>query len=572
MDLVKLFKEYSKNAIFGKLTKKSFDRFFEDLKREDVIFNHEEANRPITFIEEYCKHWEGSLRGQPIILHPFQKFIFANLYGWFYVGSGKRRFKSFYIQLARKNAKTTMAGLMALYDLLIDDDPTPQILVGANNEDQAKLTLHSAANIALCSPVLKAEQDDGRLIMHKKYERYFSIHYRNEDRNGMILAMSKTANTKDGTNPSKFIIDEYHEAKTDHLKNVSESGQASRENPSGGVITTAGFNRFGPCYQSERKISIEILEGIKEDDTHFTVICEPDRETHWKDPIEWLKANPLMYHEKHNNWPGANKMIYDFLKDRVTKAQNEGGTKEVDFKTKNLNIWTNAAKTWISHEMWIGQNLKYNIEELKGMKAWGGLDLASVEDTASFVLIVPDEEDNLNIICRVYCPEDKIHERDQNGFNFTRWANEGWLTSTPGNVIDYDWIKEDIKDLATFFDIELISYDPYMSTQIVLQLQDEGLNMGQFSQGIMNMSPATKELFKYAKQGRLAHNNNPVLAWMISNIDIYIDANENIKIHKGRSQDKVDAAVSLVMAIGGRMSGQSDDKRINITDYDFVGG
>jgi phage terminase large subunit-like protein len=571
MTLEKLFRSYSKTAIMGKFTKLAFERFFKDLEREDVFFNEAEAMRPIDFIQDYTCHWEGSLRGQQIILHPFQKFIIANLYGWYYPNA-KRRFKSFYIQLARKNAKTTLVGLMALYDLLIDDDPTPQILVGANNEDQAKLTLHSAANIALCSPILKAEQDAGKLIMHKKYERYFSIHYRNEERNGMILAMSKTANTKDGTNPSKFIIDEYHEAKTDHLKNVSESGQASRENPSGGVITTAGFNRFGPCYQSDRRISVEILQGLKQDDTHFAVICEPDNEDKWKDPKEWLKANPLMYHEKYNNWEGANKMIFKFLEDRCLKAMNEGGTKEVDFKTKNLNIWTNAAKTWIPLEMWNESDSGYEFEDLKGQSAWMGLDLASVEDTASLVAVIPRENGQVDVICKVYIPESKIIERDQNGFNFQRWSQSGHLTATPGNVIDYDFIKQDVKDLATYLTVKNIAYDPYMSTQIVLQLQDEGLPMGQFSQGIMNMSPPTKELYKLVKQKFLNHNQNPVLAWMISNIDLYIDANENIKIHKGRSQDKVDGAVALVMALGAWMADGKEVTNKIIDAYDFVGG
>jgi phage terminase large subunit-like protein len=541
-------KVISGEILAGKYIIKACERFLSDLKREDIFFDEIEANRPINFIEKYLCHWEGKWRGKPIILELWQKFIVQQIFGW-KKPNGNRRIKSVYIQIARKNSKTTLAAAIALYHIFIDTENTPQVLVGANNEDQAKICVNSAGRIIENSPRLKHYITNGQVNLYEYKKTVTKIAH--IGRQGEIRAMSKVAGTKDGFNPSAGIVDEYHEAEDDSLLNVIESGQGARENPILLVATTAGFNKVGPCYSKLRHVSTRILEGLLVDDSHLAIIYEQDEKDDWKDTSTYIKSNPNL----------GVSVVDDYLPSRLQKAINEGGTKEVEFKTKNLNQWTDSAKTWIPSEAW-AKRVRKDID-LKGKKCFGGLDLSSVADICSFALIFPLENGDVYLKLFFWVPEDKVEQRKEKGIPYEEWVANGFMFKTPGNVTDYNFIKKKLIELKGEYDIQGISFDRWNASQLVIDLTDEGFKMTPFGQGFKDMSTPTKEfetrvIAKETEEtgqvDKLYHDGNPVMAWMMGNVMIEIDPHDNIKISKKVSKDKVDGPVSSVMALGEKLT------------------
>ena len=524
--------------IAGRLIKKSCERFLSDLKRDDIYFDEKAANNVINFIERYCCHWEDRWSGLPVVLELWQKFVLQNLFGWKWKDSGRRRFKKGYIQVARKNAKSTLIALIADYHLLADEDiKTPQIFVGANNEDQAKICVNSAARIIQKSPKLQPFVNKGIVDIYQY--KGVALAISNNKKNGSIRAMSRDAGTKDGFNPSLGIIDEYHEAKDDSLLNVIESGQGARENPLLLVITTAGFNKYGPCYNQLRKISVDILEGKVTDDSHFAAVYEQDPEDDWQDENTFLKSNPNL---------GVSVQRH-FLKDRLISAKNEGGTKEVDFKTKNLNIWTDASTVWISDEDWMKCYLEpVKWPSLSGITAFGGCDLASTTDLAA-LSVNWEKEGKLYVKTWYWMPKDNIEKRTKEGFPYREWVDKRYIEATPGNVIDYDYIYNRILAIKREYNVKSYAFDPHNATQLLIKLSNEAIGVTELRQNTMNLSPATKELEKRVVSKSLVHDGNPVTRWMMGNIEIYTDGNGNIKIDKGKSINKIDGPASIVNSI-----------------------
>jgi phage terminase large subunit-like protein len=322
----------------GGYIKLAAHRFLDDLERDDLYFDVEAYNRIVRFFNVVL--WDGQMwNGKPMELAPFQHFIIANIYGLKYKSNGRRKTKHVYIQVGRKNTKTTTVAGLALYELTISGENDPQVLVGANNEQQAKICTNQAGKM-----VEDAELESEGIRLYKYQGKTHTITYNT----GTIEAMSKEIKTKDGFMPSLGIVDEYHEATNARLLNVIESGQGNRLEPLSIVITTAGYNKSGPCYQTLRKTAIDILTGVLEDDSQFSLIYEPDPEDKPDDINTWMKANPMM---------GFIPSIEPYLESRWKKATNEGGETMQEFVTKNLNIWADSSAAPIQDREWV-QNTK----------------------------------------------------------------------------------------------------------------------------------------------------------------------------------------------------------------------
>ena len=378
----------SGEKITGKWIRLACEKFLKDLERKDIVLDVKQGQRAINFIERKLRHWEGVWRGQKLILEDWQRFIVMQVFGW--QKNGKRRIRSVYIQIARKNGKTSFAAAVLLYHLFADRENTPQILVGANNEDQAKICVNSSGRIIEQSPELK-ELVDEDVVKLSIYGRNVIGVY-NHETDGSVKAMSKNAGALDGFNPSLGVIDEYHEAKDDSLLNVIESGQGARPEPLLFVVTTAGFDKQGPCYKKLRRSSVDMLSEKVEDDSHLAFVYELDDGDKWDDPDIWFKSNPNL----------GISVFPDYLKSRLVKAKNEGGTKEVDFKTKNLNMWVDAPTVWIQDEKWMENTYGIDPEELIGATCYGGLDLATGIDINAFSLYFPNFKEILELIKKVH--------------------------------------------------------------------------------------------------------------------------------------------------------------------------
>lgn len=535
--------------IAGKWIRLACEKFLSDLKRKDLVLDVKQGQRAINFIERKLRHWEGSWRGKPLILEDWQRFIVMQVFGW--QKDGKRRIRSVYIQIARKNGKTSFAAAVLLYHLFADRENTPQILVGANNEDQAKICVNSAGRIIMQSPTLKELTDDETVKLSIYGRNVIGIYH--HDRDGAVKAMSKNPETQDGFNPSVGVVDEYHEAKDDALLNVIESGQGARPEPLLFVVTTAGFDKQGPCFKKLRKSSIEMLSNKVTDDTHLAFIYELDEEDKWDDPSVWAKSNPNL----------GVSVFPDYLKNRLVKAKNEGGTKEVDFKTKNLNLWVDAPTVWIQDEKWMKNSYGLHKDELLGQVCYGGLDLSTGIDINAFSLYFPrikeiDGRSISAVLWWFWIPKTQVRTEH---FDYSDWVDAGLITVTEGvfeNVIDHKKIVHDICQLPKKYNIHAIAFDQRLAYHGVVQdlgpvfgtSEDENFIHGlyPFTQSMPNVSLSAKALEREISNYELEHFNNPVARWMMGNVVLKVDPVGQIMPDKSKSQYKIDGVAAMINA------------------------
>jgi phage terminase large subunit-like protein len=505
--------EYVKNACI---------RFNADLKREDIKFSEQHYLYCAKLIENLT-HTVGEKAGENFILEPWQHFIVANIFG-FLKPNGTRRYTRAYVELPRKNGKSTFAAAIMLFGLIADGEEGAQIYSAATKLDQAMMVFGEAYRMVTKNKIFAGHLKSANSI----HNRYVS------KENSIFKPLEWNPKKQDGLNAHFCCIDEYHAHLSDEMYNVMRNSMGARSQPLLFTITTAGFNKESPCYR-HRKYCTKVLDSSIQDDALFAIIYTLDKDDNWQDPKNWQKANP--------NWGvSVNPRI---LEEGLSEAK-EMPHKEVEFKTKLLNVWTDSATTWVSDDLW---NACGTDDNLAIGECYGGLDLATVSDFCAYSLYFPETK-----YCKTFyfIPEDSLNKRnDQSGESIREWVLRGNIIATPGNVTDYDYIRSKINDLALLYGRPMdIAFDPYNSSQLVIQLQDDGFKMYKYRQGFISMSKGTKELERLITGKEFKHDNNPVCRWMMANILIVQDAAGNIKIDKQSSNDKVDGPVSKVMAIG----------------------
>ena len=513
-------------------------RYFADLEREDLHFNELKAKKYIEFFRRTLRHTIGHFAGMPFDPLPWQKFVLWNLYGWEHP-DGRRRFNYAYLSMGRKQGKTTMMAGCVLAALVMDGEPAAEIYSAATKRDQARIVFDEARRMVMASPALKKYIQVGR-------------HHLTTKTHGRFTYLSSDAHTLDGTNPHLAIIDEYHGHPTDEVSNVIRSGMQSRRNPLHLTITTAGISTNSPCHKMHRTC-MDILRGIKSDEAQFAIMYQIDEkdEKHWTKPAQWIKANPSLGHT----------ITLEALQKQMRQALNMGGTRETEFKTKHLNIWTTSAKTWIPDRYW----KKCFGEDLPAGKCFGGLDLASVSDLTALVLIWP-ENDRCVVRGWYWLPREtyeNVLASDPGHF----YADLGTLPNvflTDGNVTDYasirrfvtghyitdEGIQYDNENLLANFQVSKIAFDRHNSTQIAIDLTDDGAPLAPYGQGFVSMSPGAKEAEILIRSGKMSHDGDPVLRWALQNVELRVDPAGNIKPDKAKSRAKIDPVVSLCMALG----------------------
>lgn len=526
----------SGKIITGKWIQLAAKKFLSDCDKEDRIFNDVEAQRAVNFVQKRLKHWEGSFAGMDLLLEPWQQFIIMQVFGWYGL-TGRRLIRSVYIQVARKNGKTAFLAAIILYHVFADRENTPQVLVGANNEDQAKICTNSVGQMVLSSPALREMYNDKEINLFTYKGKVFGLEY--PERTGEVRAISKNPETKDGFNPSLGGIDEYHEAKNDLLLNVIESGQGSRRQPLLAVITTAGFDTSGPCFSKLRDSSIKQLQNIQEDDHHLSFIYEQDEGDSEGDESTWVKSNPNL----------DVSVSLEFLRSRYNKAKNEGGTKMVDFLTKNLNRWCDSPAVWIGSEDWAKNKFGNNIHTLPA-HCYAGLDLARTVDINAFCMWFPSAYGDKHAVLPLFwIPESKLKDNEDK-VDYRKWSEDGFIKVTDGNVADYDVISQDITAACIKYGVKSIAYDPYLAGHGVLKnLLAAGIECHDLRQGTVTLNMPTRELERLALSGNIEHFGNPVLAWMMSNVVIAKDSSGNIKPDKGKSTKKIDGVAAMINAL-----------------------
>lgn len=526
------------SQIAGELVRLACERHLRDIDRQRTdsfpFYFDEAIGAKWVKFAGLCNQWKGSGARQPLQLQPWQQFYMMELFGWQRV-TGGRRFRTAYLEIGRKNGKTSLCAIKAMGHIIIDREPGAQVYIAATKEEQARIAFRDVQEMIKATPALRSK---------------FDIYVKSvTSGNSFIKPLGSDSDTQDGFDPSYGIIDEYHAHPTSGMLNVIESGMGARSQPLIDIITTAGFNRMSPCYAEVRKSSIEVLRGIKHDETHLALIYTLDDGDDWKDESVWIKSNPNL---------GVSVRM-DFLRDRMVKAINEGGSKEVDFKTKNLNVWTDALSVWISDDTWNACADDFTVSDCTDMPCYFALDLASTMDTTSLAMVFVDG-DHYRIINEYFIPEDTIERRsEKDGVMYRQWARDGHMTITPGNVTDYDYIRARLNKLKRTVRFVRGAYDDWNSSDLIPRLEDDGFDMEPMTQNIKAMSTPTKEFEKMVYQGKIIHNGHPVTRWQMSNVMIKRDANENYKICKDKSTEKVDGPVSITMTIALIMKYGTDE-------------
>jgi phage terminase large subunit-like protein len=483
------------------------------------------ANKVIKFVEGFCTHIRGGLAGEPLILADFWKEdIIKPVFGIKRKSNGKRRFKTVYVEIGKGNAKSTVGSALALYLLGFDNQKGAEVYSVAGDREQARIIFDTA----------KFMINDN--VYLKEYYETFQYSIVRKGTPNFYKVISAEAKTKHGFIPSAIIFDELHVQPNRDLWDTLTAGQMKRDESITFAFTTAGTDKESICYELHKKTK-EIQSGAREDDSFLGVIYSAEEADDISLPETWAKANP-----------GLGTIIsVENLQIEYNKVLSSP-TYENTFRRLHLNQWTDAYESWISDIEWMKCS---GVEtDLTGEICYGGLDLASTRDFNAFSLVF---ELGGKILTKqwYWLPKEMIDKRMINQtVNFSQWVREGYIRLTPGTAADHELIAEDIYQLCRKYNVKSIAYDTAMAGFVYKYLTDREIKMSAFDQSIKNMSFPTKELDRVVARKNLEHFGNPVLRWMMGNVVLYKDPNDNWKINKSKANDKVDGVVALVMAYG----------------------
>lgn len=522
----------------GELERLAVQRHLDDFKysvERGIYWDEKAAMKALSFFT-LLRHYQGEWAGKELILEGWQCFIIASLFGWKKAG-GVRRFNTAYVEVSRKNGKTLLAAGIGLYLLYLDDEQGAQIYSAAVDKDQAKVCWEAAvAMIEQSAPLMK------RTMLSKKAIAV-------ESSRSTFKPLSKDTKNKDGFNPHGAIIDELHKWVSLEIYDVIRSGMGARRQPLIFIITTAGLNLSLPCF-GVRRVNVEILKGTKEQIDRFVMIFSMDEGDDWKDSSKWGKAIPNL----------GVSVKPEFMQSEFTAVLNDP-SKELEFKTKNLNLWVDAPTVWIPDDVIQANNFGTTDEDLKGKECYAGLDLASTDDITALALFFPILE---HPVLRLFfwVPEAKVKQKADR-VDYRLWVREGFITATDGDVVDTDYLSKDIERIFHLYRVKNLTYDPWMATNGAIQhLEKVGYYniLDPIAQTITYLSEPTKDLQKRLLRRELDLMNNPVLRWMFRNVAIYTDPNMNIRLNKAKSTEKIDGCAASVNAIAGYISKTANTK------------
>jgi phage terminase large subunit-like protein len=543
-------KKYAKQIVDKKIlackwTILACERFLGDLKKQKTKWPYKLSENQA---EKFCKaielmpHIKGrEWVGKKIVLESWQCFLIVNVFGWVHKKTGLRRFRTSYIEVPRKNAKSTISSTIGNCMLAIDGEPGAECYSAATTRDQAKIVFVDAQNMVRRMPEFKKKfgvQVNARNINIVSTASKFE-------------ALSAEGSTLDGLNIHFAAVDELHAHKTRSVFDVLETATGARQQPLLWLITTAGSNMSGICYE-QRMYLTKILERVHDDDTYFGIIYTIDVEDDWTDPKVWKKANP-----------NYGVSVYPDDIARLCKKATQMPSAQNNFLTKRLNMWVNADEAWMNMKSWEAcGDSTLKIEDFKGEKCWVALDLASKIDIAAMgILFIRD--DHYYVFGKYYLPEETIETATNS--QYSGWVRSDRLISTPGSMTDFDWIEDDLIQLSKDYRVIEVPYDPFQATQLATRMEKRGFKdkMLEVRATVENYSEPMKEIEGLVLDGRLHHPNDPVLTWMVSNVVCHRDKKDNIYPNKERPENKIDGLVSLIMCFNREIKHRPNESKYN---------
>lgn len=511
-------------------------RHARDLQRASAgwqyVFDERRADRAGSFIE-LLPHIKGAKakNGGLIRLEPWQAFIVCSLFGWVNRETGLRRFRIAYVEVPRKNGKSTLLSAISLYMLAVDGEPGAEIYSAATTRDQAKIVWLDAHRMAK-----KSEEFRERFGVTTPAHSILQ-----ERTSSKFEPLSADHDTLDGKNPHFACVDELHAHKTRGVYDVLETAIGARTQPLLFTITTAGSNMTGICYEV-RTFLARVLEETHASETFFGVIYTIDEGDDWTSEETHRKANP--------NYGVS--IQPETIRELCAKAMQLPSA-QANFRTKHLDVWVSADEALFDVETWKKcEDADLDRADFTDEECVAGLDLASKDDIASRIDVYMREDPKTRkplfyVFGRHYLPEAAVH--DARNASYSGWELTGRIVATPGDVIDLQQIEDDLVADSSAYQIAEIAFDPWQAQQLANRLSAQGATMVEVRPSTGNFSEPTKELGVLMKERRIRHDGDPVLTWAIGNVVGHFDNKDNVYPRKQRPENKIDPVIALVMAL-----------------------
>ena len=551
---VAIAKKYARDVSIGKIlackwVKLACQRQTEDLKKYGkkglYEWSEPEAHRVCRFVE-LLTHTKGELAGQRVVLEPWQIFILTTVFGWRRRADGGRRFRRVYIEVPRGSGKSTLSSGVALYCLLADHEPGAEVYSFATTRDQAKIVFGDAKVMAEHNSALR-ERFGLQVLANALYV---------PSTNSTFQAKSAEGSTLDGLNTHLAVVDELHAHKTRAVYDVVETSLGKRRSSLLWCITTAGFDTSGICYEV-RTMCTKVLSRLADDETQFAIIYTIDDGDDWSSMEALEKANP--------NWGVSVRP--EVITSLLQKAKTLPSAIN-NFKTKHLDVWCSARSAWLDMRAWKRcETTGLELSDFEGQPCFIGLDIGSKSDLTVKTYLFPFEEDGKDkyaLFCECWLPSKAI-ETSTNS-QYSGWVRSGYIQETDGAMTDLNVIEESIREDLSRFDVQTVTYDPWQATQIATSLSDEGAPMLECRFTVQNVSDPMKTLEALVIDGRIVHDGNPVMAWMMGNVEARIDAKDNIFPRKERHENKIDGAVAAILALRGAAT-YEPKKKTNLNEF-----
>lgn len=528
------------DIVVCKIAKGACQRFLDDIERAKdksclFYFDPDAAERFLRLGQKF-RHVKGEWKTPHLMFEPWQCFIFMNVYGFISRETGKRRFRSVHVEVPRGNGKSAIASVVGLYHLSLDNPIGNEVYSAATGRDQARIILDSARAMAKGNKKFLAKTGTkvtAHQILHDKSNSFFR-------------ALSSDSNTLDGLQPACALIDELHSHKNRGVYDVIDSAMSKRDDSLLFVITTAGFSTAGIGY-SQSRYAGKVALGEISDDSFFSIIYTIDEGDDIFDEKTWYKANPNM---------GVSVDITNF-RSKAKKASENPEDKN-NFLVKHLNIWTNAMVPFfnvLKFKRGISAGLR--MEDFRGEACWTAIDLASKVDLTSFCYIFrPDHQ--YRFFWRNFVPEDAVNE-SKNAPSYIRWAEQGHLTLTQGEAINYPYLQELFFEDHQNYNFRGCHYDPWNASEFAQRMSIQGVDMIEFRMSTGNLSEAMKRLDALIREGNALHTGNELVEWCLGNVVAKRDANDNVFPRKDAEQLKIDPIVSAIMGLAGWMADEEKE-------------
>lgn len=536
---------YARKVAAGKIiagphVRAACQRHLDDLEQapsRGFFFDLEKVKRGIGFYRDVLKLNGGEYEGNPYILLDWQGFVVGSLLGWI-DADGFRRFRVAYVETAKGSGKSPLAAGIGLYGLVADGEARAECYIAATKKDQAMIAFRDAVAMVDQSPILRdalTKSGKGSMVWNLAYHK-----------SGSFFRPISSDDGQSGPRPHISLIDEIHEHKSNFVVEMMRAGTKSRRQALIFMITNSGSDKTGPCWDYHT-YGMQVASGQLTDDSFFSYICSLDE---GDNPIEdescWDKANPSL----RFGIPG-----HRYIREQVREARGMP-SKESVVRRLNFCEWTSADNPWISSDIWLSARRDYDWRNLRGRRAWGGLDLGSTTDLTGLVLWVEPETagDPWHLVPFAWLPEqDLLRKEEVDRVPYLAWKSAGYLETTPGRAVSRLAVLRRLAGLQNIFDIQCIAFDRWRIEDLKQMAEDEGITlppMEPFGQGFKDMSPALDKFESSLLNGEVVHNGNPVFTWCAANAVTVSDSAENRKLSKEKATGRIDLMVAAVMGAG----------------------